>query len=92
MSFIEKSSETHHNQMEPETHQNPPSFSMKTPFSQDGYKTKHTMFQNNKWKTLSIHQGEKELLKLHGDCLEDEDFKENVLKARVLDPQSNPDW
>ena len=35
--------------MEPETHQNPPYFSIKTPFS-----------------------GEKELMNLHGECLQDD--------------------
>ena len=63
--------------MEPETHQNAPTFSIKTPYSEDFYISKHSMFQKNNWKHLSIHQGEKELIRLHGDFLED-DFEETL--------------
>jgi len=63
--------------MEPETHQNPPSFSVKTRLSPDVYKKNDAKFQKNTFKTLSIHQGEKELIRLHGDFLED-DFEETL--------------
>ena len=64
--------------MEPETNQNPPSFSIKTPFSQDVYKKNQSIFEKSKWKQLSIHQGEKELIQFHGHILEEEGFKETL--------------
>ena len=83
--------------METKPHQNPPSFSIKTPFSDDVYKTKLSTFEKSKFKQLSINyiskQGGKEQIKLHGDFLED-DFNETlalfqsneVLLPEKLDP------
>ena len=66
--------------MEPEnssTLENSSNFSIKTPFSKETYKKFEALFQNNKWKQLSIEQGNKLLIKLHADVLE-EDFPETL--------------
>jgi len=61
-----------------EPRQNPPFFSIKTPFSQDVYKRNESILENNKWKLLSIKHGQNGLFKLHGTFLEDADFKETL--------------
>ena len=61
--------------MEPETNDKA-SFSLKCPFQQDvAYKKLETLFKNDRWKQLSIFQGENLLIKLHADVLEG-DFPE----------------
>ena len=51
-------------------------FSIKSPFSQEIYTKCESLFKS-KWKQLSIQQGEKLLLKLHPEVLE-EDFPETL--------------
>ena len=51
-------------------------FSVKSPFSQETYKKCESLSQKEKSKHLSIKQGEKLLIKLHGDILLQDDFPE----------------
>lgn len=61
---------------EAETDNNAPVFSIKTPFSKDANNLRQRLFKS-KWKNFSIQQGDKLLIKLHPEVL-DEDFPETL--------------
>lgn len=51
-------------------------FSLKSPFSPDVHKIKQSLFKKEPSKQLCISQGDKLLIKLHGDVLLQDDFPE----------------
>ena len=53
-------------------------FSIKSPFSQETYQLRESQLKNSKWKQLSIKKGDKLLIKIHADVLED-GFKETLI-------------